>query len=207
LNRVPHSMEPRSLYALAWTYAPGAMFAFNAITGSLVDVNPAAEALTGYSRQELLDLKIIQIHPQAERERVRAEFMDTEAMQQPSRHSGCHLQRKNGQCIPVAISSSKSVVLDGQQTAICVYFDISETQQSEHRLATQNWALYAYAGAALALGQADSYESLLTGICEAITRESVYLLAWVVLRKMVRASRFELLRRRAAPWPTWKDCR
>jgi len=155
------------------------MFAFNAITGSLVDVNPAAEALTGYSRQELLDLKIIQIHPQAERERVRAEFMDTEAMQQPSRHSGCHLQRKNGQCIPVAISSSKSVVLDGQQTAICVYFDISETQQSEHRLATQNWALYAYAGAALVLGQADSYESLLTGICEAITRESVYLLAWV----------------------------
>ena len=179
LNRVPHSTEPRSLFALAWTYAPGAKFAFDAITGGIVDVNPAAEALSGYSRQELLGVKIIQIHPDVERVRVKSEFLNPDPEQQLSRHSGYHLQRKDGQCIPVAISSSKSVVLDGRPTVISVYFDISEAEQSEHRLATQNWALYAYAGAALALGQADSYESLLTGICEAITRESVYLLAWV----------------------------
>ena len=167
---------PRSLYALAWTYAPGAMFAFDATTGNLVDVNPAAEALSGYSCEELLGLNIVQMHPEAERERVKAKFLDAE--QQPSRHAGYHIQRKDGRCAPVTISSSKSVVFDGRPVAISVYFDISEGEYREHRLATQNWALHAYAGAALALGKADSYEGLLTGICEAITRESVYLLAW-----------------------------
>ena len=84
MNRVPDSIEPRSLYELAWTYAPGAMFAFNATTGNLVDANPAAEALSGYSCKELLGLNIVQMHPEAERERVKAEFLD--AKQQPSHH-------------------------------------------------------------------------------------------------------------------------
>lgn len=176
LNRIPHSIEPQSLYELAWTYAPGAMFAFNATTGNLVDANPAAEALSGYSCKELLGLNIVQMHPEAERERVKAEFLD--AKQQPSRHAGYHTQRKDGRCVPVAISSSKSVALDGQAVVVGVYFDISEIEQREHRLATKRWAIAAYAGAAMALWQRHTPESLVEAICEAITRESVYILAW-----------------------------
>jgi putative nucleotidyltransferase with HDIG domain len=57
--------------------------------------------------------------------------------------------------------------------------DITEQVETEHRLKTQNWALSAYAGASLALGQASSSEHIPQAICEAITRQSVYLLAWV----------------------------
>jgi len=177
LNAVLPSVELQTLYELAWTYAPGAMFAFDANTGNLVNVNPAAEALSGYSREELLGLNIAQMHPEAERERVSGELLHGE--KQPSRHAGYHIQRKDGFCAPVIISSSKSVVLDGRAAMVGVYFDITERDQREDRLALNRWALSAYAGAALALGQRDTPEALLGDICEAITRESVYLLAWV----------------------------
>ncbi|MGD0858475.1 MAG: HD domain-containing phosphohydrolase [Terracidiphilus sp.] len=177
MNRVPDSIEPRSLYELAWTYAPGAMFAFDATTGDLIDANPAAEALSGYSREELLGSNIVQMHPEAERERVRAEFLKAE--QPPSHHAGYHIQRKDGRCAPVTISSSKSMALSGQPVVIGVYFDVSEIEQREHRLATKRWAIAAYAGAAMALWQRHTPESLIEAICEAITRESVYMLAWV----------------------------
>jgi PAS domain S-box-containing protein/putative nucleotidyltransferase with HDIG domain len=168
---------PRSLYELAWTYAPGSIFAFDAATGNLIDVNPAAEALSGFSRDELLGLNIIQVHPEAERERVSAEFLG--AVQPPSHHAGYHIQRKDGRCAPVTITSSKSVALDGRPVVVGVYFDITELEQREHRLATKRWAIAAYAGAAAALWQRHTPESLVEAICEAITRESAYILAWV----------------------------
>ena len=177
LNRAPHSIKPRSLYGLAWTYAPGAMFAFDAITGNLVDVNPAAEALSGYTREELLGLNIALMHPETERERVKAEFQD--AALQPSRHRGFHVQRRDGRCAPVTISLSKSMLLDGRAVAISVYFDNTDQEEKEHLLSAQNWALSAFSIAALALGRAQSAEGLLQSICEAITRQSVYALAWI----------------------------
>ena len=105
------SIEPRELYELAWTCAPGAMFAFDANTGVMVNVNPAAEALSGYSRNELLGSNIATMHPEAEREWVSGEFLHSQEM--PSRHVGYHLQQKDGRSLPVKISSSKSLVLDG----------------------------------------------------------------------------------------------
>jgi PAS domain S-box-containing protein/putative nucleotidyltransferase with HDIG domain len=172
-----HSIEPRDLYELAWTDAPGAMFAFDTNTGVLVSVNPAAESLSGYSREELLGSNIDLMHPEAERERVRGEFLHSEKM--PSRHAGYHIRHKDGRSLPVMISSSKSLVLDGRHVAIGVYFDVSELKENEHHLATTRWALSAYAGAAMALWQKHTSESLLEAICEAITSESVYVLAWV----------------------------
>jgi PAS domain S-box-containing protein len=179
LNRVPYAIEPQSLYELAWVYAPGAMFAFDATTGDLIDVNPAAEKLSGYSHEELFWLNIARMHPEAERERVKAEFV--KAGQLPSHHAGYHIQHKDGRCLPVAITSSKSMALDGQPVVIGTYFDLTEFEQREHRLSTKRWALSAYAGAAMALWQKHTSESLLEAICEAITREAVYLFAWAGL--------------------------
>jgi PAS domain S-box-containing protein len=304
MDSVSSTFEPHSVYELSWTYAPGSMFAFDALTGNLINVNPAAEALSGYSREELIGLSLTDLHPEGERERVKAEFLKVD--QQPSSHPGFHMQRKDGQCVPVLISSSKSVELDGRPMAIYVYFDLSVrdkaekhlaqmearyrglleaapdgivvvnqsgeivllnaqaekqfgyrrdellgqkvtniipegfaerliadgtrtaaealaqqigtgieligrrndgsefpieimlsplesaegtlvtaairditvNKEREHRLTAQNWALSAYAGAALALAPATSPEELLKAICEAITRQSIYVLAF-----------------------------
>jgi hypothetical protein len=42
MTPIPSINEPQSLYKLAWSYAPGSMFAFDVGIGKLVDANPAA---------------------------------------------------------------------------------------------------------------------------------------------------------------------
>jgi PAS domain S-box-containing protein len=178
MNLAPHASRPLSLYELAWTYAPGSMFAVDCDTGKLINSNPAAVALSGYSHDELIGMSLADLHPESERERVKVEFL--KAVQEPSQHPGFHIQRKDGRCAPVAISLSKSAVLDGRSVLVCVYFDITDQQEKEHQLSTQNWALGAYAIAALALGRVRSSEKLLLhAICEAITHKSTYIFAWI----------------------------
>ena len=178
MSHVPGAKEPRSLYELSWTYAPGSMFALDCATGRLIDANPAAEALSGYSRDELINMPLIYLHPEAERARLTLEIQS--AIQEPSHWpSGFHVMRKDSLCVPVMISSSRSLVLDGQTVVNFVYRDIIELVEREHQLSVKNWALSAFSSAALALGRAQSAEGLLQSICEAITRESIYVLAWV----------------------------
>jgi len=152
-------------------------FAFDADTGVLIDANPAAEALTGYARAELLGMHVSLLHPESERERAKIEFRNSIGISKA--HYDFHIQRKDGASVPVFIKSTKASLIGNSLVVIAVIRDITDQVETEHRLSTQNWALAAYAGSALALGQARSSEGLFQGICEAITRQSAYVLAWV----------------------------
>jgi PAS domain S-box-containing protein len=290
--------EPQNLHELSWIYAQDGQLAFEAATGLVVDANPAAEALMGYPREELIGMHVTMLYPEHERKLVEAEFR--KAILRPSPHFGLHIQRKDGRCVPVAIWSSEKLKLDGRSVVIGEFRDLSEHKESEaryrglleaapdgmvvvnqdgeivllnaraesqfgyrrdelldqkvtniipkgfterlisdgtrttaealaqqigtgielygrrkdgtefpieimlsplenaegilvtaairditvqkekeNRLTAQNWALAAYAGAALALAPARDSQDLLKAVCEAITRESVYVLAWV----------------------------
>ncbi len=167
----------RKLHESFWVNAPGGVFAFDFLTGTIIDVNPAAESLSRYTRKELLGSHIAMLHPVEERERVGNEFL--REIKEPFSYPGLHLQRKDGQRLPVRIRAWQSLQLDGRFVSICMYMDNSDEVEKEHLLSTQNWALAAYAGAALALGRAHSIEELQQSICAAITSESVYALAWI----------------------------
>lgn len=179
MNRVSDDRQPESLYELSWNNAQDSTFAVDTGTGIVVAVNPAAEALMGYSRQELIGMHLTALHPEAEREQVKAEF--GKIGQQPLSNFDFHVQRKDGHLVPIAIWASASLRLAGRRVVIAELRDITELQQREHLLKSKKWALAAYAGAALALGHSRSSDDLLKSICEAITRESVYVLACVVV--------------------------
>ena len=66
MTNVPTSNEPKSLYELSWTYARDGKVALDADTGLVVDANPAAEALMGYSRAELIGMHVTMLHPDSE---------------------------------------------------------------------------------------------------------------------------------------------
>jgi len=173
----PNADDRQSLYALSWTYAQDGKLALDASTGIVTDANPAAESLMGYSREELIGKHVTMLYPEAERERVKIEFR--RAVEHASTHPGFHILRKDGGLIPVAIWSSDSVQFGCCPQLICEFRDITEEERREHLLSAQNWALSAFSIAVLALGHARSTEGLLLLICEAITRESVYVMAWI----------------------------
>lgn len=137
------------------------------------------EALMGYSREELVGAVVTQLHPVDERERVLAEIKGWE--HRASLSTGFHIQRKDGQVVPVQIWCSDPATHNGREIAIVEFRDISHRLQNQHRLASQNWALSAFSGAAVALSRARSEEELLQSICEAITHESVYVLTFVTV--------------------------
>lgn len=169
--------EHQSLHEACWTDAPAGVVILDCQTGAVIEVNPAAERLTGYARSELLGERLERLHRESERERVGTELLrQTDA---PQFHFGFHLLRKCGQPLAVTVQSWRSSAPDGRPVTVCTYFDITCMVENHHLLSTQNWALSAYAGAALALGQATSAESLLTSICAAVTSQSVYALAWI----------------------------
>ena len=167
---------PKSMYELSWAHAQEAN-AIDPRTGTIVDINPAAEQLSGYSRAELLGVPLILLAPQDERERVINELRET--AHHPQRHVGFHLQRRDGICVPISISTSGAVELDGRFVIISEFRDITHQENYEKRHAAENWALSAFSGAALALYRARTEQELLQTICEAITKESAYALAYV----------------------------
>lgn len=177
MPRLATAIDRQHVYALSWTYALDAKCALDAESGKIVDANPAAEQLFGYSREKLLGMDAVALHPEGERARVKAELLPRGP--ELSQCADLHIQRRDGRCIPVMAFCSGSLASDGQAVALIVYRDNTELAEREHRLATRKWALAAYAGAAKALWEKQTTESLLGAICEAITAESIYPLAWV----------------------------
>ena len=174
--QVDHSKD---LYALSWTYAQDGKLAVDQELRTVLDANPAFGAMIGYSRKELIGMPIIQLHPKSEHELVRTELSKDATSGKPAIHSGFHLIRRDGRLVPVQIWKSKSLTFNGRKMAIAEFRDITKRLQDRQRLSAQNWAFSALSGAALALTRAQSEKDLLQSICEAITKEFAYALAFV----------------------------
>ncbi len=188
---VPKTESSRhlALLELAWTFARDAKFAADARTGLIFEANPAAERLTGYSRDELITMRATQLHPPEEIPAAMQEFQRA-AAESVSVH-GFHVLHKDGHIVPVVINTSEIRIIDGVPVTFAVFRDIADITLNEQRLAHQSWALSAYARAAVALSQCRSSQQLLDSICQSITTESEYLLAWIGLadhddRKSIR---------------------
>ena len=165
------------LFASCWTYAPEAMFAVEPTTGLVIEANPTAERLTGYSRQELAGMNIAELNPLHEFVQEPEHLYEGAPHCMRTQHSS--LEHKNGESVPIVLTASDSFAVNGRELRLWVFREMSDLETQRHRLATLQWALSAYGGVALALVQADSSQGLLQAICEAITRESAYALAWV----------------------------
>jgi len=153
------------------------MLAVDGVTRELVDVNPAAELLTGYSREELIGKHPRMLHSEEESHYLTQAF--TDAPDYTLTLSNCSLKTKDGRMVPIRISSAPAAAAGDRSLAIITFTDITEIKETEHKLSTQNWALSAYAAAISAQKQQTSPEALLQSLCEAITCESAYLCAWV----------------------------
>lgn len=166
------------ILSCAWNSACDAMVVVDSATGIWLEVNPAAERMTGYSRAELIGKHLAEFHPDADAEWV-LEILRLSPSSAAGVYEGHRIRRQDGVLVPVSLSASAALE-DGERRLVVVcYRDVSDVQSRERRLEIKRWALRAYGGAALALARAHSSVRLMQEICEAITRESIYVLATV----------------------------
>ncbi len=100
----------------------------HALDGRILDANPAATRLLGYSHDELLTLKTSDIDDPS----FAAGFEDRLATQMATGHLSCEgrHRNKNGRVIPVEINTS-AIQLDEQKAVLAVIRDISERMALE----------------------------------------------------------------------------
>ncbi len=167
------------LETLSWVIARAAMVLVDLETGIIVDGNPAAEALTGYSRRELSGIERAFLHPEHLRSRLDAVYETGDGQQ--STGGGIQIQRKEGSLVNVAISAMSTFEMNGRMMAIYQMEDLTDREVFEHRYLNQNWALAAYSGSAAVFGEARFSNELFQKICDAIARQSIYSLAWIAV--------------------------
>ncbi|NLO92566.1 MAG: PAS domain S-box protein [Elusimicrobia bacterium] len=91
-------------HALIFSEYADAMFVMDTTSRQIIDCNKKAEALTGYSRDELLKMSAPQLHPQDIVAEVMAEFQKHIVGQ--TTKSETFIQTKDGRRVPVLIKSS-----------------------------------------------------------------------------------------------------
>ena len=112
--------------------ANDAIFIADPDSGQLLDANRRAQALTGYSLEELRQMPPSELHPPEERDVVQALF--EEHMQDETGHAqDCCIYTKAGRCVPVDISASV-VEVEGQALMLAIFRDVTDRKRYEQQL-------------------------------------------------------------------------
>jgi PAS domain S-box-containing protein len=102
------------------------MFLADIQSGLLVDVNPAAERLMGFDRNELIGLHQSRLHPEKERVDIEKAFRRTAASS--TLVPGFHIQTKDGRHVPIEISSSDPFHSEGRLLVLGIFRDVSDLE-------------------------------------------------------------------------------
>jgi PAS domain S-box-containing protein len=103
--------------------------------GNLVEVNRRAEELMGLSREQLMQMHFLQLHPVEEQERARAAFSSL-ADGQPHQLLDTRIQNSSGQIIPIDVNGSQLKV-GNDVINQALFRDISERYTSEQLVQQQ----------------------------------------------------------------------
>ena len=154
-----------------------------------IDANQTACDVLGYSRDELLALKVTDIDvglDQAGFERIVGQLTQSGEVHFRSIH-----RHKDGSRYPVEVDI-KQIRLDRLYNVVVVH-DITERTRAEQNLKRLNWALQALSQSNAALIRAGSEQTLYQLCCEAITGVDVYPLAWIGTARKDAAHTVEIM--------------
>ncbi|MFQ5604874.1 MAG: sigma 54-interacting transcriptional regulator [bacterium] len=112
-------------------YSNDAIFVLDPHQDKIIDVNPRACTLLGYSRQELLSSSVTRIHPR-EMPKMLA-FAQTVFKDGRGWTDELSCVTKSGGALPAEISASV-IDIDGRECMIALVRDISERKQAERKL-------------------------------------------------------------------------
>lgn len=111
--------------------AKDAIFTIDAVDSTILEMNPEAEQMTGYSKQELIGHKVWELHPEGEMSSAQELFAEVVRTGKGVRHE-MHLKRKDGDRLHIEVSAA--VITYGAKKVIQrICRDITETWNLHQR--------------------------------------------------------------------------
>lgn len=144
-------------------------------TRKLSVANPALCRMLGYSPEELVRLRVSDIHPRQELPYVLEQF-DKQACGEIQVATDMPVKRKDGSVFYAEIKAS-AVNLGGRNYLVGIFRDITERKQAEAALNRANRTLGVLSACNLALVQASSEAELLRAVMDIIVEKGGYSLA------------------------------
>jgi diguanylate cyclase (GGDEF)-like protein/PAS domain S-box-containing protein len=133
-----HKMEERLReseikYRTLFDCASDAIYLIDPGTQKILDCNPRASELIGYTVKELRTMTIEELHPAEEQDVISKIFRKVSKKPELSGISGINQFRKNGALVPVEINAT-TIDLKGKKHSLAIVRDISERKRAEQEL-------------------------------------------------------------------------
>lgn len=125
--------ESERRYRTLFDNAADAIYLIDPKSQKIVDCNPKACDITGYTIRGLRSMKVGELHPPEEQEIVSKIFRKLCKMGSLSGISGIHHIRKGGQLVPIEINAA-TIELEGKNYHLCIFRDVTERKQKEDSL-------------------------------------------------------------------------
>jgi PAS domain S-box-containing protein len=184
INKLNPSPDLGLRYLRLFETAQDGILILDYSTGKIQDANPFLTDLLGYSKDELIGKELWEIGPFIDKEPALLAFKELHDSGYV-RYENLPLRSKSGRVLEVEFVSNAYRV-NGDQVIQCNIRDITdrrrveeELKKSRSLLEKQNWAVLAYAHAAIALSRAENEKVLVQDVCCAIVKEAPYVIAWV----------------------------
>jgi PAS domain S-box-containing protein len=158
LNRTHDALESsRAQTRYLVEKAPEGIFVAD-LDGRYTDVNDAACSMTGFTRDEILRMTILDVIPVQEAERLRV--TKERLLAGGTEHGEWSLRRKDGTCVPVDLSAS--ILPDGRWQAFVHDISVRKRLEYEHRFLAELGPV---------LSTTLDYEETLTRVADTVVRE------------------------------------
>ena len=125
--------ESEEHYRVLFENAHDAIIVADIHTGMILDCNTQAEKITGYSKEELLNMHQSELHPKEEAESYREGFKKATQIA-GLMYPEISIHRKDGKLIPVEISSGGTTKIGDREVHIGIFRDTTERKKAEFAL-------------------------------------------------------------------------
>lgn len=125
--------ESEARYRNLFTNAADAIYMIDPKTREIIDCNPKASEITGYTCKELKAITIEELHPKEDRSAIKRIFRKITETGSLSRVSQINQLRKDGKPVPVEINAA-TIRLGGEKYILCVCRDITIRRELEQKL-------------------------------------------------------------------------
>jgi diguanylate cyclase (GGDEF)-like protein/PAS domain S-box-containing protein len=131
--------SPEWLHRVCFEEGLEAYFLFDLATRAVVDANQRAEELSGYSREELLDLRIDDLHPRSAREKT-IDYFEKIKQHGSYTYDDLPLETKDQTHIPVEVKAAL-LGYGGGRVVQAIFRDVRKERELQQEILFQNLKL------------------------------------------------------------------